>query len=94
MPASKRKHVRKRKIVCIEGHTPEPVYAEELGLKEETLRKKRLLGETSDYIIVGRQVHYVDADKRPWLERIRKTGVRSGQKSSRVQSRSGHAANP
>ena len=88
MPSSKRKQVR------IPGHTPEPEYAKELGLAEETLQKKRRLGLTSDYIIVGRVAHYVDADKRPWLAMIRVTGVRSAQKSPRVQSRSGHAANP
>jgi hypothetical protein len=36
----------------------------------------------------------VNSDKCPWLERIRVMPVRSGKKSSQVQSRSGHAANP
>jgi hypothetical protein len=86
MPESKRKQVR------IPAHTPEPEYAKELGLAEETLQKKRRRGETSDYIVIGRMVHYVDADKQPWLERLRKAPVRSGH--SHAQSRYGHAANP
>lgn len=88
MSVSQRKQVRKHKIVRIEGHTPEPEYARELGLKEETLRKKRLLGLTSAYVIINRVAHYVNSDKGPWLERIRVTPVRSGKKSSQVQSRS------
>ena len=72
MPESNRTQVR------IPGHTPEPEYAKELGLAEETLQKKRRLGLTSDYITIGRLVHYVDEDKQPWLERLRKAQVRPG----------------
>jgi hypothetical protein len=86
MSASKRKQVR------IPGHTPEPEYAKELGMAEETLQKKRRRGETCDYIVIGRVVHYVNSDMQPWLERLRKAPVRSGH--SHAQSRSGHAANP
>jgi hypothetical protein len=81
MSSSKRKPV-------IAGHTSEEAYARELGLAVETLQKMRRRGETSAYVMIGRRAHYLDADKAPWLERNRVTPVRSGKKSSQVQSRS------
>jgi hypothetical protein len=61
----------------IPGHTPEAEFAAELNITYETLRKWRRLGKTSAYIVVGRQVHYVDDDKPRWLASLRVSPPRS-----------------
>jgi hypothetical protein len=71
-----------RKLVRLPGHTPEPEFAKELGLTEETLQKKRRRGETCAYVVVGRRVHYVDEDKERWLKSLRVTPPRSDRRST------------
>jgi hypothetical protein len=63
----------------IPGHTPEPEFAEELGVKRETLRKWRRQGKGPAYVRVAQQIHYVDDDKPRWLALLRVTPPRSGR---------------
>jgi hypothetical protein len=60
----------------IPGHTPEPELAAEQGITVQTQRKKRRRGDCPAYIIVGRQVHYVDEDKLRYYESLRVTPPR------------------
>lgn len=53
----------------IPGHTPERQQAEKLGFALDTLRKWRRQGTGQAYIVVGREIHYVDADEPRWLHR-------------------------
>ena len=67
----------------IPGHTPEPDFAAEQGVTLETQRKRRAKGDCPAYIVVARQVHYVDEDKPRYYKSLRV-----------MPPRSGHAANP
>jgi hypothetical protein len=79
----------------IPGHTPERERAEQLGVVLDTLRKWRRQGKGQAYVVVGREVHYVDADEPRWLaslkvtpprEALRRdcTRVRAARKASRM----------
>ena len=68
-----------RKRVRLSGHTSEEEHAAELGLKPETLQKKRRRGETCAYVKVGRQYFYCNDDKPRWLQSLRVTPPRSAQ---------------
>jgi hypothetical protein len=68
---------RRRKPIRLPGHTPEAEHARELGLKLETLQKKRRRGETCAYVVIARQVFYVDEDRERWLKSMRITPPRS-----------------
>jgi hypothetical protein len=72
-----RKAKAPRKRQRIPGHTPEDEFADELRVKKDTLRKWRRLGKTCAYVVLGRQVHYVDEDKPRWLESLRVTPPRA-----------------
>jgi hypothetical protein len=61
----------------IPGYTPEEELADELNVQKDTLRKWRRLGKTCAYVVLGRRVHYVDADKPRWLESLRVTPPRA-----------------
>ncbi len=67
------KHRRGR----IPGYTPEPELADELGLKEGTLRRWRRQGRVPAYIVVARRIHYCDDDKSRWLKSLRVVPPRS-----------------
>ena len=60
----------------ISGHTPEREQAEKLGFALDTLRKWRRCGTGQAYIVVGREIHYVDADERRWLASLKVTPPR------------------
>jgi hypothetical protein len=68
----------------IPGHTHERVRARQLGYALDTLRKWRRRGEGQAYIIVGREVFYVDADEPRWLASLRKTPPRSGKAAEQI----------
>jgi hypothetical protein len=70
---------RRRKTVRLPGHTPEADHARELGLKLETLQKKRRRGETCAYVVIARQIFYVDEDRERWLKSLRIMPPRPGQ---------------
>lgn len=55
----------------ISGHTPEREQAEKLGFALDTLRKWRRQGTGQAYIVVGREIHYVDADEPRWLASLK-----------------------
>jgi hypothetical protein len=55
----------------IPGHTPEREQAEKLGFALDTLRKWRRQGTGQAYIVVGREIHYVDADEPRWLASLK-----------------------
>jgi hypothetical protein len=65
------------------GHTPERERAKQLELHIDTLRNMRKRGEGQAYIVVGREIHYVDADEPRWLASLKKTPPRSGRITSR-----------
>jgi len=67
----------RKKYGRIPGHTPEPEMAKQRGVEISTLQKERWQGRGPAYIVVNRQVHYVDADYPRWLESLKKTPVRS-----------------
>lgn len=69
----------KRKYGRIPGHTPEPEHAKMRGVEISTLQKERAQRRGPAYIVVNKQVHYVDADIPRWLESLKKTPVRSGR---------------
>lgn len=62
----------------IPGHTTEADFAAECGVTLDTQRKKRARGECPAYIVVSRQVHYVDEDKYRYFKSLRITPPRSG----------------
>jgi hypothetical protein len=62
----------------IEGYTPEPEFADEQGIRLVTQRKKRRRGDCPAYIVVGRQVHYSDADTVRYYQSKLVTPPRSG----------------
>lgn len=61
----------------IPGHTHERVRAQQLGFTLDTLRKWRRRGEGQAYIVVGREIFYVNSDEERWLKSLRKTPPRS-----------------
>jgi hypothetical protein len=64
---------RKRKQYGrIPGHTPEPEMAKLRGVEISTLQKERSQRRGPAYIVVNKQVHYVDADFPKWLESLKR----------------------
>jgi hypothetical protein len=61
---------RKRKYGRIPGHTPEPEMAKKRGVEISTLQKERCQRRGPPYIVVNRQVHYVDALYSKWPESL------------------------
>ncbi len=61
----------------IPGHTHERDRAAELGFALDTLRKWRRQGKGQAYIIVGREIFYVDADEPRWLASLKVSPPRS-----------------
>jgi hypothetical protein len=70
---------RKRKYGRIPGHTPEPEMAMQRGVEISTLQKERSKGLGPPYIVVNKQVHYVDADYPEWLKSLKQIPVRSAR---------------
>ena len=58
------------------GHTEEHERAKRLRMHLDTLRKMRKRGEGQAYVVVGRQIHYVDADEPRWLASLKVTPPR------------------
>jgi hypothetical protein len=62
--------------------------AEKLGFALDTLRKWRRQGTGQAYIVVGREIHYVDADEPRWLASLKVTPPRRefhGERGRRTQ---------
>jgi hypothetical protein len=68
---------RKKKFGKIPGHTAEPDMAKQRGVKVCTLQKERSQGRGPPYIVVNKQVHYVDADYPVWLQSLKVDPPRS-----------------
>jgi hypothetical protein len=68
---SKEVNVAAWKRKKIPGHTPEREQADKLGFALHTLRKWRRQGTGQAYIVVGREIHYVDADEPRWLASLK-----------------------
>jgi hypothetical protein len=66
----------------IPGHTHERERAQQLGVVVDTLRKWRRQGTGPAYIVVARQVHYVDSDEARWLASLKNTPPRSGDRAA------------
>jgi hypothetical protein len=71
------------------GHTEEHERAKRLRMHLDTLRKMRKRGEGQAYVVVGRQIHYVDADEPRWLASLKVTPPR---RESRAEVRSAGSA--
>jgi hypothetical protein len=70
------------------GHIEEHERAKQLGMHLDTLRKMRKRGEGQAYVVVGRQIHYVDADEPRWLASLKVTPPRrefQGERGRRTQ---------
>jgi hypothetical protein len=61
----------------IPGHTHEREQAEKRGFTVDTLRRWRKRGEGQAYIVMGREIFYVDADELRWLASLKITPVRA-----------------
>jgi hypothetical protein len=76
----------------IPGHTHERDRAKELGFVLDTLRKWRRQGKGQAYIVVGRQIFYVDADEPRWLASLKETPPRSGKATAPAEQNPNQAA--
>lgn len=63
----------------IPGHTHERERAAQLGFALDTLRKWRRQGKGQAYIIVGREIFYIDADEARWLASLKISPPRSSK---------------
>jgi hypothetical protein len=71
--------VSKWKLKTIPRHTHEREQAVKTGFSLHTLRSWRRQGRGQAYIILGREVFYLDADEQRWLESLRVMPVRSSR---------------
>lgn len=67
----------RKKYGQIPGHTPEPKMAKKRGVEISTLQKERAKGLGPPYIVMNKQVHYIDAEFSKWLASLKKIPARS-----------------
>jgi hypothetical protein len=73
---------KRKKFGRIPGYTPEPEMAKLRGVEISTLQKERSQRRGPPYIVVNKQVHYVDADFPKWLESLKQTPVRAASRAA------------
>ncbi len=75
----------------IPGHTHEREQAAKLGFSIDTLRKWRRQGKGQAYIVVGREIFYIDVDEPRWLASLKVTPPRSTAPNPRRAETEAHA---